>query len=81
MNQEVWFFQQGFYVIHIIDSKLKRKLDFLKNFKQINTYFYPNGVRGWDFLFPAKLYNKAVRWIKHIKAPGEHKNGTDVTEL
>ena len=71
MNQEIWLFQQGFYAVHIIDSKLKRKLDFLKNFKRITTYYDSTGERGWDFLFPADMYKKAVKWIKsNNKAKG-----------
>lgn len=64
MAQEIWFFQKGFYAVHIIDSKLKRKLDFLKNFKLITTYYDSTGVSGWDFLLPAEMYGKVVRWIK-----------------
>jgi hypothetical protein len=47
-----------------MDAKLKRKLDFLKNFKLITTYYDSTGVSGWDFLLPAQMYNKVVRWIK-----------------
>ena len=64
MRQEIWLFQKGFYLAHIIDTKLKRKLDFLKNFKLITTYYDSTGVSGWDFLLPDAMYSKVVRWIK-----------------
>jgi len=64
MKNEIWLFQKGFYAVHITDSKLKHKFDFLKNFKLITTYFYPKGVMGWDFLVPAEMYNKTVRLLK-----------------
>ena len=75
MSQEIWFFQKGFYAVHIIDSKLKRKLDFLKNFKLMTTYYDSTGVRGWDFLLPAEMYNKVTRWIHGSK------NGTNITKF
>ena len=58
MNQEIWFFQKGFYAVHIIDSKLKRKFDFLKNFKRITTYYDSDGVCGWDFCSPPTCTTK-----------------------
>ena len=64
MNQEIWFFQKGFYAVHINDSKLKQKLDVLKNFKRINTYYDSSGVRGWDYVIPADMYNKVARLLK-----------------
>ena len=64
MNNEIWLFQKGMYAVHIMDSKLKTKFDFLKNFKLITTYKYPNGVRGWDYLIPSELYAKALKLIK-----------------
>jgi hypothetical protein len=64
MRSEIWLFQNGIYAVHITDSKLKNKFDFLKNFKLITTYFYPNGVKGWDYLIPAEMYKKVKRWLK-----------------
>jgi len=64
MNNEIWLFQNGIYAVHIVDSKLKNKFDFLKNFRLITTYHYPNGVKGWDYLIPDELYAKAAKLIK-----------------
>jgi hypothetical protein len=64
MSNEIWLFQKGIYAVHIIDAKLKVKFDFLKNFKLISTYSYPEGIKGWDYLIPAEMYNKAVKLIK-----------------
>jgi hypothetical protein len=86
MNQEIRLFQKGFYAVYIIDLKLKRKLDFLKNFKLMTTYFYPNGGRAWEYILPAQMYSKVVRWIKQNKkgveakygVKEEPKNGTNI---
>ena len=64
MKNAIRFFQSGVYAVHIIDTKLKGKIDALNNSKLINTYFYPNGTKGWDYLIPAELYNKAARLLK-----------------
>ena len=78
MRQEIWLFQKGFYLAHIMDAKLKRKLDFLKNFKLMTTYSYPNGAKGWDYILPAQMYKKAVKWIKNNKAKEEAQHGTSI---
>jgi len=61
MKQKIWFFQEGFYAVHVIDSKLKRRLDFLKYIRQITAYSYPSGIKAWDFLIPVEMYNKVTR--------------------
>ncbi len=73
MTQEIWLFQKGYYAVHIMDTKLKLKLDFLKNFKRITTYYDSNGVCGWDFLLPADMYTKVSRWIKQKVSKGNKK--------
>jgi hypothetical protein len=70
MKQEIWFFQKGFYAVHVMDTKLKHKFDFLKNIKQITAYSYPSGVKAWDFLLPAEMYKKVVRMIKNKNQKG-----------
>ncbi len=63
MKQEIWWFQTGEYKACITDSKLKRRLDFLKDVVLRDHYLY-QGRKAWGYTFPAKLYNKIANLLK-----------------
>ena len=61
MKQEIKYFEKGVCKIHINDPQLKDKLANWQDMRRLNIYFDKKGVCGWDYLFPAKLYNRVAQ--------------------
>ena len=63
MNNEIWFYEQGYYKAYFENRKIKNKLDFWKDCRVGCQYYYPQGKRGWDYILDSRLYNKVAKLL------------------
>ena len=71
MENEIWLYYRGFYKAFTQEYEIKRKLDSWKDCKVQCSYIMPDGKNGWDYVFPAKIYNRVA---KLLNLPSKKKN-------
>ena len=91
MKNEIWFYEKGYYkaffkdysIKHNIDQRIART-DLWKKVRLGCYYFLPDGRKAWDYIFPAKLYNKFAVLLslpERKKHPNRVKSGMQVQKL
>jgi hypothetical protein len=73
MKPHIWFFEKGFYKVYLNDYEVKKILSTWKDCHASCQYYFPSGKKGWDFIFPAKLYNKVAQ-LATLPAKEKHPN-------
>ena len=71
MKQEIWPYGKGLYKVLVEDKKVKVRIERWKDLKLSCRYSHPDGWCGWDYIFPARLYNKVA---KLLGLPLQNKN-------
>ena len=63
---------------------IRRKIERWGESQKCATYFYPDGAVTWDFIIPAKLYDRVAKLIgvpKRRKNPGRVAAGKKTNNL
>jgi len=71
MRSEIWEWYRGYYKVYLEDSVIKRQITGWGECKEHCYYFHLDGKRGWDVIFPSKLYNRVA---KLVSLPLKQKN-------
>lgn len=84
MQNKIWPYGRGYYKAFFKEYKIKKQIDRWKNVKLGCRYYLVDGQNAWDYIFPAKLYNKFADLLslpRKTKLPNRVKAGIKVQRL
>ena len=64
MINNIWKYQGNSFKAHCTDSSLAKRIASWEGCEKSGTYYYPDGHREMDVLFPVKLYNRVAELLK-----------------
>lgn len=64
MKPHIEFFQTGEFRVYVENVQLRNEIKKLEGVRPLGKYWHPNGIKGWDFIFPSKHHSKVTKLLK-----------------
>ncbi len=70
---KIWGAWRGFIFVWTDDGNFWAELKRLTHFKKFSFYFYPDGKRAWQCIFPKRKEGQINRkWQRHLRLMKKH---------